>query len=68
MQHNAINTRNREASNTTSAIKSCSHPKGVDQWFSTFLIRLNPNETRQKSNEPSRNNSIVLCKEPKNII
>ena len=33
----------------------------VDQWFSTFLVEWNPNETFQRLEEPLCSNFIVLC-------
>ena len=32
------------------------------QWFSTFLVERNPNETFQRLKEPLCSNLIVLCK------
>ena len=34
----------------------------LEQWFSTFLVERNPNETFQRLEEPLCNNLIVLSK------
>ena len=33
----------------------------LEQWFSTFLVERNPNETFQRLEEPLCGNLIVLC-------